>query len=487
MAEMGLRPRAQGIMDFIGNLGADLLTPPQASPVFRGTTPLQQSMGRPQVQFSQPSASVMSTTYPGGSPVGMAMANTTPRAQAMATGQAFGGMQDSQMPTPPQVTPARQMPDMGGAGVRMTPEMMKKAEQAAKMAEMEAKNPQLAVQPSFMDTVSNFFGDRENMLRLALAFNSMRYQPDAGLAQVIGSELQDIREAEANKSQRSRTAEYFDKEDPRIAAAIRAGLDPKSAISTYRAKQKGVAVGKMIVNPTTGAVIYDGSKEGSDLPDSVQKLIFQAREAGLQPGTSEYREFMARGGKSKGLSMRMNADGTFEFSETGDLPNLTEGQGKATLFGTRMSEAQDIINTVENEGTSIYNAIIGNIPFVGNLATSNEFKVYNQAKQDFINAILRFESGAAIGQNEFDRADAQYFPQPGDTPQVIANKRRNRDIAIAAMSAVSGPAAANYSQKIRQDLYGDRAKDFPEVGTVKDGYRYIGGDPAIETNWVKVQ
>jgi hypothetical protein len=312
-------------------------------------------------------------------------------------------------------------------------------------------------------------------------------RPDTGLASVIGQELQDIRETRAGETQRSRTAEYFDKEDPRIADAIRAGLDPKSAITLYRDKQKGVVVGKMIVNPTTGAVIYDGSKEGSDLPDSVQKLIFQAREAGLQPGTPEYREFMARGGKSKGLSMRMNADGTFEFSETGDLPNLTEGQGKATLFGTRMSEAQQIINTVENEGTSIYNAIVGNVPFVGNLATSNEFKIYDQAKQDFINAILRFESGAAIGQNEFDRADRQYFPQPGDTPEVIANKRKNRDIAIAAMSAVSGPAAKEYSDRIREDLFGDRAKDFPKVGTVEDGFRYLGGDPSIETNWVKVQ
>ena len=470
-----LRPRGMGIMDFIAKTGADLLTPPQASPVDRGRSPLQRAMNRPEVQFSQPNANVMGTTMPNGT---IAMASPIPQVQ-----QQFAMPRSGGMPTPPRV--AQRMPDMGGAGVRMTPEQLE--EQAFKAAKIQQERPEIAAEPGFMKTVSDFFGNRENMLRLAAGFNSMRLQPDAGLATMISQELQDIRERRAGETQRSRTAEFFDKEDPKIAAAIRAGLDPKSAIAVFRDKQKGVVVGKMIVNPLTGSVIYDGSKEGSDLPDSVQKLIFQAKEAGLQPGTPEYREFMARGGKSKGLSMRMNADGTFEFSETGDLASLTEGQGKATLFGTRMSEAQGIINTVENEGTSIYNAIIGNVPFVGNLATSNEFKVYNQAKQDFINAILRFESGAAIGQNEFDRADAQYFPQPGDTPQVIANKRRNRDIAIAAMSAVSGPSAAQYSERIRQDIYGDRAKDFPKVGTVKDGYRYIGGDPAIETNWVKVQ
>jgi len=184
----GLRPRAQGIMDFIGSLGADLLTPPQASPVLRGSTPLQQAMGRPEVQFSQPSASAMVTTMPDGT---MAMASPTPRVQAMALGQNYGGMQDSQMPTPPQVTPARQIPDMGGAGVRMNQTQL--AEQAAKAVELERRNPEVAADPGFMKTVSDFFGDRENMLRLALAFNSMRYQPDSGLASVIGDELQDLR------------------------------------------------------------------------------------------------------------------------------------------------------------------------------------------------------------------------------------------------------------------------------------------------------
>lgn len=454
-----LRPRATGIMDYLSGAIEEFRNPVPERTDPRTMIPMGQGMGP--VPPMMPTAQRMTSMN--------APQATTPQAPFRAGGGTI-----------------RKSPTMGlGQGVRMTPEQLE--EQAFKAAKIQQERPDIAAEPGFMKTVTDFFGDRENMLRLAAGFNSMRLQPDQGLATVISSELQDIRERRAGETQRSRTAEFFDKEDPKIAAAIRAGLDPKSAIAVFRDKQKGVVVGKMIVNPTTGAVIYDGSKEGSDLPDSVQKLIFQAKEAGLQPGTAEYREFMARGGKSKGLSMRMNADGTFEFSETGDLASLTEGQGKATLFGTRMSEAQDIINTVENEGTSIYNAIVGNVPFVGNLATSNEFKVYNQAKQDFINAILRFESGAAIGQNEFDRADAQYFPQPGDTPQVIANKRRNRDIAIAAMSAVSGPSAAQYSERIRQEIYGDRAKDFPKVGTVKDGYRYIGGDPAIETNWVKVQ
>ena len=176
-----LRPRGMGIMDFIAKTGADLLTPPQASPVFGGSTPLQSAMGRPQVQVSQPRGNVMATTMPDNT---IAMASTTPQVQ-----QQFAMPRSGGMPTPPRVT--QRMPDMGGAGVRMTQEQL--AEQAAKAVKIEQERPEIAAEPGFMKTVADFFGDRENMLRLALAFNSMTLRPDAGLASVIGSELEDIR------------------------------------------------------------------------------------------------------------------------------------------------------------------------------------------------------------------------------------------------------------------------------------------------------
>jgi 3-deoxy-D-arabino-heptulosonate 7-phosphate (DAHP) synthase len=53
-----------------------------------------------------------------------------------------------------------------------------------------------------------------------------------------------------------------------------------------------------------------------------------------------------------------------------------------------------------------------------------------QAQRDFINAVLRRESGAVISNDEFANGRRQYFPQPGDTPQVIEQKRRNREMAI---------------------------------------------------------
>ena len=47
-----------------------------------------------------------------------------------------------------------------------------------------------------------------------------------------------------------------------------------------------------------------------------------------------------------------------------------------------------------------------------------------------INAVLRRESGAVISPSEFANANKQYFVQPNDKPGNIAQKARNRQLAI---------------------------------------------------------
>jgi hypothetical protein len=60
------------------------------------------------------------------------------------------------------------------------------------------------------------------------------------------------------------------------------------------------------------------------------------------------------------------------------------------------------------------------------LFKSDEYKQIEQAQRDFVNAVLREESGAAISESEFENAIKQYFPQPGDTAEVVKQKQINR-------------------------------------------------------------
>lgn len=121
--------------------------------------------------------------------------------------------------------------------------------------------------------------------------------------------------------------------------------------------------------------------------------------------------------------------------------SLTEGQAKANLFGTRMKEADRIINELASNGVlapSLPQQITGGNGITGRAATAAakpEQQQVDQAQRDFINAVLRRESGAAIAREEFDNARMQYFAQPGDSEQVLAQKARNRALAIEGMLA----------------------------------------------------
>jgi hypothetical protein len=138
---------------------------------------------------------------------------------------------------------------------------------------------------------------------------------------------------------------------------------------------------------------------------------------------------------------RAKADGTLEFIPGGPAdPNAakraapTEFQGKAGMFGNRALEADKIISGLEGKySPSAVNAKMAadNAPWylgggvtgaIGNAVTSKEAQMAEQAQRDFINAVLRLESGAAIAESEFTNAKKQYFPQPcegskGSEPQ----------------------------------------------------------------------
>lgn len=137
---------------------------------------------------------------------------------------------------------------------------------------------------------------------------------------------------------------------------------------------------------------------------------------------------------------------------------LTEAQGKSTGFAIRARESADILNELERGGTfgrvagvkeatresfdrvPLVGTALSNVAgAVGNVVTSAAQQRYEQAKRDFVNAVLRVESGAVIADDEFRNADRQYFPQAGDSDRVIAQKRANREKAIEAIMAQAGP------------------------------------------------
>lgn len=164
---------------------------------------------------------------------------------------------------------------------------------------------------------------------------------------------------------------------------------------------------------------------------------------------------------------------------------LNEAQGNAVLFGARAGEADKVLGTVTDYSPMKIDIARGAEKVPGGraaantmLLSGNEQKV-DQAQRDFINAILRKESGAAISQGEFDNARKQYFPEPGDSAAVRQQKAANRQIAIKGLAEIAGPTG----KKAIATVTGKA----PPVGTVAKGYRFKGGDPSNQANWELVK
>lgn len=117
---------------------------------------------------------------------------------------------------------------------------------------------------------------------------------------------------------------------------------------------------------------------------------------------------------------------------------LTEDQAKAAGFSDRLLNSNAILFSMDKEGKDPWGRALERAGTVGNMLQSEAYQKFKQARDDFINAELRRESGAAIGQLEYDRADKQYFPMPGDSTAVLEQKAKNRQIAVDAMIRSSG-------------------------------------------------
>lgn len=133
---------------------------------------------------------------------------------------------------------------------------------------------------------------------------------------------------------------------------------------------------------------------------------------------------------------------------------LNDTQSKALLFGSRMRDASKELDALAEKGVnrpSVIKDAVSGVPLVGRAlsAAANSTVVSadqqraEQAQRDYITAVLRRESGAAIAQDEYETARKQYFPQVGDSPAVIAQKKRTRDLATEGLLAEVPAAKRN--------------------------------------------
>ena len=118
------------------------------------------------------------------------------------------------------------------------------------------------------------------------------------------------------------------------------------------------------------------------------------------------------------------------------LQKPTEAEQRAASYGDRAKAAHDTAVTLEEKGLTpgIWSKVGEALPFgLGNYLVGEDQQRYRQTVNQFAQAILRKESGAAISPTEYTMTERTYFPQPGDSKKVIDQKRQERERVIQSM------------------------------------------------------
>ena len=110
----------------------------------------------------------------------------------------------------------------------------------------------------------------------------------------------------------------------------------------------------------------------------------------------------------------------------------TEAERLSLGFAKRTENSDKMLSSLENnfiEGKDGFSPS-QQFAYAPERFKSSNRKNYEAAQIDFIGAVLRKESGAAISDEEFERESKKYFPLPGDSPENIAYKQALRKQAI---------------------------------------------------------
>lgn len=234
-------------------------------------------------------------------------------------------------------------------------------------------------------------------------------------------------------------------------------------------KPMTVASGSSVYNPQTGAFTqapvapaappsmvaefnFAKTPQGGGFKGDYQQFVTARAAAGRAPAapSAPVAVMDPVTGKQIFVTREEALKGRMTPASAADSKPLNEGQANATAFGLRMKEADSILEDLAQKGV-LRGALIESTPFVGGAlgqalpsalgGTSAAQQQVNQAKSNFITAVLRKESGAVISDSEFDREDKKYFPQINDSEEVIKQKAKARKLAIKAIEVQAGPGA----------------------------------------------
>lgn len=209
-----------------------------------------------------------------------------------------------------------------------------------------------------------------------------------------------------------------------------------------------------------------GVAEGPDFRPATREeaAAYGAASGQINVRTGEFKPI----NPPSGMALRTTPGGGVEVVQgPGAGATFREQETKDIIYATRAEGALADLEPVASQLANLTPRLFEYVPLgQGRQFQTPEYQRANVAAMEFLAAILRKDTGAAITQQEIEIYGQTYLPQPGDSQQVLEQKARARRRAIealrapmseAAQGAVAGALTAG--SRIRYDAEGNRIND----------------------------
>ena len=295
---------------------------------------------------------------------------------------------------------------------------------------------------------------------------------------------------EINSAIGAETPEQTDAFKTLDARARAGGLEPGTPQYEQFILNNGKAPAQGFRAATPAEAAQFGAKSGQFGPDGKFYPQEALQGAGFRQATpEEAAAYNAAAGQfgpdgrfypvnpPSGFNLTTNPDGTFSLTQgaaggAAGGGDLNESQSKGVTYATRARGALNDFETVANSLASRSDQVLEIVPLgLGREYQDPEYQKAQQAGTEFLQAILRKDTGAAITQEENDQYGRVYLPQLGDSQAVLDQKKKARKRAVVALEAglnaeamlaleAASGTAKNFSTMTLQEL---RALDVDDL------------------------
>lgn len=316
----------------------------------------------------------------------------------------------------------------------------------------------------------NRFFNADTRDRLIMALQGMTLNPNQALIQTAAQGIQQRAAQRQTTEERNATAEWLQQNGMgQYADAVRRGLmTGAEAFNIARTESETATQRETESSQRAAAAEWlrtSGGPQGARFADLVERGIISLEDAMGQIESPDPQSAIAKLAADRrnnliteeeyqvglqnltpsGMSIETTPDGGVRLVQgpgagsSGAGLNVTESQtlGFAIRAEGALQDLEPVANTladplmraVELDPTG---TVRGNVQ-------SEDYQVARNAADEFLQAILRKDTGAAITPQEQELYGRTYLPQAGDSEAVLQQKARARQRAVAALRAGMTP------------------------------------------------